>query len=78
MFQLGHLDFHDLFCHPLSSQEIANFDRGMGTAERSEAINILLFYLREFPTPVILDQARERAALNGKFGTRFSDEVVHP
>ena len=22
--------------------------------------------LREFPTPVILDQARERAALNGK------------
>ena len=23
-------------------------------------------YLREFPTPVILDQARERVALNGK------------
>ena len=29
---------------------------------------------REFPTPVILDQARERAALNGKFCDRFSDE----
>ena len=31
--------------------------------------------LREFPTPVILDQARERAALRGKICDRFSDDV---
>ena len=30
--------------------------------------------MREFPTPVILDQARERAALRGKICDRFSDE----
>ena len=33
-----------------------------------------MYDLREFPTPVILDQARERVGLNGKFCDRFSDE----
>ena len=31
--------------------------------------------LRELPTPVILDQARERAALSGKNETVFSDDL---
>ena len=30
-------------------------------------------HLREFPPPVILDQARERAALSGKSYTGFSE-----
>ena len=42
--------------------------RETGTAQ-------LLFFLREFPTPVILDQARERAALRGKICDRFSDDL---
>ena len=32
--------------------------------------------MREFSTPVILDQARERAALNGKNKTRFQKLIV--
>ena len=47
----------------------------------SEAIIIDTIFdnLREFPTPVILDQARERAALRGKICDRFSEvNCVHP
>ena len=33
-------------------------------------------YLREFPTPVILDQARERAALTGKSAIGFRTKIV--
>ena len=37
----------------------------------------MLGNLREFSTPVILDQARERAALSGKNETGFSDDYGH-
>ena len=46
--------------------------RGLGPAQRSEADNIL----REFPTPVILDQARERGLCAGKSAMGFQKLIV--
>ena len=37
-----------------------------------------LGYLREFPTPVILDQARERGGSAGKICDRFSEVNCYP
>ena len=53
--------------------------RGPRTSGRFPKAILYLFdektiHLKEFPTPVILDQARERAVLNGKICNRFSDE----
>ena len=46
-------------------------------APRSLQFTIFL-NLREFPTSIILDQARGGAALNGKSCDRFSDDYCNP
>ena len=57
-----------------SSHLLADQTRGANEQTPQDFQGVVALHLREFPTPVILDQARERAALRGKICDRFSDE----